>query len=124
MKKEAGCLLRQAACFFIFSKENQRSGGNCCRLTVDKIDRIPYNNGLHYCYLETYEKMSSKERNEFMLKPFPKKEKAVICINTGQVFKSMAEAAKALDVAQGKISLVCNGKRKQTKGYYFEFYEE
>lgn len=88
------------------------------------IDRIPYSNGLHYCYLESYEKMSEKERNAFMLKQFPKKEKAVICINTGQIFKSMADAAKTLKVSQGKISLVCNNKRKHTKGYYFKFYEE
>ena len=85
------------------------------------IDRIPYNNGLHYCYLETYEKMSDKERNDFMLKPFPVKEKDIICINTGEKFKSMSEAARILNISPGKISLVCNKKRKQTKGYYFEF---
>jgi group I intron endonuclease len=88
------------------------------------IDRIPYRNGLHYCYLDTYKKMSKAEQQEFLLKPFPVKEKAIICTTTGQVFKSMREASQILGVSQGQISLICNGHVKQTKGYQFKFYEE
>lgn len=88
------------------------------------IDRIPYNNGLHYCYLDTYKKMSDTDKQEFLRKQFPSKKKAIICTTTGQIFTSMAEAAKALNIPQGKISLICNNKIKHTKGYSFEFYEE
>lgn len=87
------------------------------------IDRVPYN-GLHYCYLSTYNQMSELDRERFLNVLLPVKEKAIKCTTTNQVFKSMAEAAKTLNVSQGQISLICNGKRNQTKGYHFEFYKE
>lgn len=101
----------------------EKAIGVCAGTLKKYVDRIPLN-GLHYCRLEIYEKMTNTERQQFLITPFPKKEKAVLCTTTGQVFKSMAEAAKELNVPQGKISLVCNNKRKTTKGYHFEFYEE
>lgn len=87
------------------------------------INRIPYK-GLHYCFLETFEKLSETERQNFLSIPFPKKEKAVRCTTTGQVFSSMAEAAKVLNISQCKISMICNNKIYKTKGYHFEFYKE
>lgn len=50
--------------------------------------------------------------------------KKVICINNGIVYDSMTEACNDLDLNIGKVSAVCNGKRRHTKGYQFAFYEE
>ena len=49
------------------------------------------------------------------------KSTAVRCINTGEVFECQRAAAKATGCDQSKISLCCNGKRKHTKGYRWEF---
>lgn len=49
------------------------------------------------------------------------KSKKVMCIDTGEVFKSGREAAKKLKLQPSKISLVCNGKRKATGGLRFCF---
>lgn len=87
------------------------------------VDRLPYK-GLHYSYLDTYKKMSKVEQQQFLNIRLPKKEKAVKCTTTGEIFNSMAEAANTLNVSQGKISMICNNKIKQTKGYHFEFYKE
>lgn len=54
-------------------------------------------------------------------KPARHLSKQVKCLNTGEVFHSTQEAAKKLNVNQGKISLVCNGKRNHTKGYTFKY---
>lgn len=50
-----------------------------------------------------------------------KKSKKVMCLETGEVFKSGREAAKKLNLQRSKISNVCKGKRKSTGGYTFCF---
>lgn len=47
--------------------------------------------------------------------------KAVMCLETGKVYKSAREAAKDLNLQYSKISLVCNGKRSSTGGLHFKF---
>jgi deoxycytidylate deaminase len=47
--------------------------------------------------------------------------KAVLCVETGEVFKSGREAAKKLNLKASKISNVCHGKRRTTGGYTFKF---
>jgi hypothetical protein len=61
---------------------------------------------------------NSKEHNESISKH---KSKKVMCIDTGEVFKSGRQAAKKLNLQSSKISLVCNGKRKSTGGLRFCF---
>ena len=48
--------------------------------------------------------------------------KKVICIDTNEIFNSIAEAEKIKNV--NNVSCCCNGKRKSTKGLHFKFYEE
>lgn len=50
-----------------------------------------------------------------------KKSRRVMCIDTGEIFKSGREAAKKLNLQRSKISLVCNGKRRTTGGLRFCF---
>ena len=50
-----------------------------------------------------------------------KQKKKVICHQTKIVYESISEACRLLGVNSGKVSLVCMGKRKHTKGYTFEY---
>jgi len=47
--------------------------------------------------------------------------KPVICVNDGQVYSSLRQAAKTLSLSESKVSLVCSGKRSHTKGYIFKY---
>lgn len=42
-------------------------------------------------------------------------------VETGEVFKSQAECAKAIDGIQGNIALCLTGKRHTHRGYHFEY---
>jgi hypothetical protein len=59
---------------------------------------------------------NSKEHQDKIIRPKP-----VMCLETGKVYKSAREAAKALNLCYSKISLVCTGKRKSTGGLHFKF---
>lgn len=48
--------------------------------------------------------------------------KSVICIETGEIFKSVNHAGKELCLNVGNISLVCSGKRKTCSGLHFKYY--
>ncbi len=49
----------------------------------------------------------------------------VLCVETGEVFDSIADAARAKDIygRKGNISAVCKGKLNQCGGYHWEYYE-
>ena len=47
----------------------------------------------------------------------------VVCLETKQVFPSMAEAARQTGVKQGNISLACAGKQKTAGGLTWAYYE-
>lgn len=48
-------------------------------------------------------------------------EKAVVCIDTGERFQSITEAAKAKGLNRGKIGDVCRGARKSTGGTHWRY---
>lgn len=48
--------------------------------------------------------------------------KKVICIETNQIFNSMSEAERELNLHQGHVSRICKGLLKSTKGYSFKYY--
>lgn len=50
-----------------------------------------------------------------------RKQRAVRCIDTGEVFRSTAEAARQLDCDHRMISACCSGKRHKHKGLHFEY---
>ena len=47
--------------------------------------------------------------------------KKVMCIETGEAFKSLSECAEKMNCDRRNIQRVCIGKYKQTKGYTFKF---
>lgn len=66
----------------------------------------------------TINKMSDKERKEkYGRDPWNKKK--VLCVETGVVYSSIAEAESKMKCRN--ISLVCKGKRKTANGYHWQF---
>lgn len=51
--------------------------------------------------------------------------KAVQCIETGVIYESAAEAARANPkTSQSKICMVCKGKRNTCGGLHWQYYDE
>lgn len=46
--------------------------------------------------------------------------KKVVCIETGEIFDTINEAARENNCSPSKISAVCHGKRKHTRGLHFK----
>lgn len=72
---------------------------------------------------EQRRKQSEKMKGLLVGKLNPKS-RAVRCLNTGEVFETQHEAARATGCLQSKISLCCNGFQKQTHGYRWEHVDE
>ena len=49
--------------------------------------------------------------------------KKVQCIETGEIFNSLTEAAKAVDVSKSHICHCLKGKRKTTGGFHWRYYD-
>lgn len=50
--------------------------------------------------------------------------KAIYCIETQQIFKSLTEASKQLNLSLGNLSEVCKGKRNVCGGLHFKYLKE
>ena len=48
-----------------------------------------------------------------------KNKRAVVCLETGQIFESIAAAVKWANVASGSISGAVNGRMKSAGGYHW-----
>ncbi|GAA0104254.1 hypothetical protein UT300013_08760 [Paraclostridium sordellii] len=69
----------------------------------------------------------SEERREKLkerLLKNPPNKKSVICLNNGKIYNSGAEAERELNLPRCKVSDVCRGTRKHTKGYKFKYLTE
>ena len=51
-------------------------------------------------------------------------QKKVICVETGIIYNSIIEAAKAVDISPSSISGCCKGKRKTAAGLHWRYYED
>ena len=49
--------------------------------------------------------------------------KKVLCVETGEIFESVAEVQRKTGIYHGNISKVCLGKLKTTGGYHWQFFE-
>jgi group I intron endonuclease len=50
--------------------------------------------------------------------------RSVRCVETGVIYPTLAEAARANGLQHSKISLCCQGKRHTTGGYHWEYYND
>lgn len=62
----------------------------------------------------TKEKMSASHKDCSLCKQ-------VICIETGETFKSASDASRKMNLSQGNVSSVARGVREHTKGYHFKY---
>ena len=74
-------------------------------------------------------KISEYNKGRYVGRPRPegsgKLPKKVLCVETGEVFDSIADAARAkgLYKRKSRISSVCMGKAKMCGGYHWKYYE-
>lgn len=52
-----------------------------------------------------------------------KKWRAVVCVDSGETFRNMVEAAKKYNTFPNSICACCNGKLKTTAGKHWEYYK-
>lgn len=84
---------------------------------VHHIDANPANNCIdNLAWISHQDNLNQKERLNKICKK-------VICVETGECFNSIKEAAAAKDLSMAHISEVCNGKRKTHGGYHWRFTE-
>lgn len=79
---------------------------------VNHKDVNPSNNSV-----DNLEWMPHKENTEYS------QNKAVRCINTGQVFESAKHAATELGISRSGICYCCQGKLKTSGGFMWEYVE-
>lgn len=87
---------------------------------VGHIDDNPKNN----CWDNLYWTNAKNNCNYGSRSKSCKGAKKVICVETGQIFRTAYEAANEMNLNQPNISSVCLKKRKTTGGYHFEFVKE
>lgn len=91
---------------------------SCCRGRVHSIK------GLHWAYYEDYLKMSPKEIEDRMNLKVGSSN-AVYCVETGQLFKSLTKAGKALGISRDKIAACCKGTCNATpQGLHFLYVKD
>lgn len=76
--------------------------------------------GYTFKYFDVYEaETNTKPKTTTIIEP-----KAVQCIETGQVFNSIAEAGRTLQIDASSIGKVCRGKLAKVKGLTFKYYNK
>lgn len=50
--------------------------------------------------------------------------KKIVCVETGEMFNSIIECARQMNLHESNINFVLNGKRNHTGGYTFEYVED
>jgi hypothetical protein len=104
--------------------------------------RIPWNKGLKYKNPKTTQTMTGRNRGPYseehrraiseslkgqkhpMFGKPNHRRRSIKETTTGQVFESLTDAAKLLNIKQGDISNVLKGRQKTTKGYVFEYVQK
>lgn len=96
----------------------------------DEVKTNNYVNNLEWCdqsYNQkySYERRKGGDSMETCLNAAKQHNcKKVRCIETGIIYESGAEAARAMGLDASHISKVCRGKLKTHKGFHFEFVME
>lgn len=89
---------------------------------VNHIDERKTNNALLNLEWVTYEENNNfGTRNERIAKSLSKK---IFCIETNEIFNSINEAAKTIDISPSNISRCLAGRRKTAGGFHFKYYDQ
>ena len=101
------------------------------KISQEQIDRIikmgfkkgniPWNKGKKGLQTHTEEwKLQAKIRQKELMK---KRQKPIICIETGEIFESQAEASRIKKISQGNIGSCLTKKRNIAGGYHWQYYK-
>lgn len=87
--------------------------------TNNRIDNLEWMNHKDNCnYGNRNKKISNKQRNDI------KKSIPVLCIELNQIFGSLREAERQLDIPATNISNACRGIYKTAGGYHWEYCDQ
>lgn len=108
---------------------NCRGGGEAGKLSEETKVKIREKRSQQIISRETIAKSAEKNKGKKRTEEFKSASrefkkpymKSVLCVETGEVFESITEAAKAFSITKGFISMVCNGKISSAHGYHFCF---
>ena len=89
------------------------------RLTDDDYREI-----LQKLIKEEYENKHMIPSEENIQKTVERSSKAVICVETGEVFKSAKDACKKYNLNPSSVCSCCKGKQLTTKGLHWRYYKE
>lgn len=64
---------------------------------------------------ETLQKLTENKRDQM---------KVVLCVETGETYPSISEAARKTGLSQGNISMCCLGQRQTTHGLHWVYFNE
>lgn len=82
--------------------------------------------GFHWMYFDEFEKSADeyieKKRNENLIGKGRKKK--IICVESGECYKSYKDAERKTGILYTCISKACNGKQQTAGGYHWEHAEE
>ena len=78
---------------------------------------------MHQWQLEHPDEML-KMRRINMEKATNSRKRKVQCIETGYIYNSAADAARAINGSQSHICQVCRGQRHISGGYHWKYYEK
>lgn len=126
-KKEVICL--ETKQIFESANEAGRSIGKFKNHHIAEISRdLSLKNssrGKHWLYVDIYNKLTEKEKIELehRLKTLTKNKK-VLCIETGQIFNTVAEASRIMHCYSTYIKEACIGKRETAKKFHWKYLED
>ena len=93
------------------------------KLDVAHLDSDPKNN--HYLNLAWQTRKQNLDTDSFREKAKIKRFTKIKCVETGEIFKSQAEAAREMGIGRYNINNVLMGKQQTAGGYHFErYYDE
>ena len=103
-------------CYNISPGRTENGGNETSKETRDKASKAKIGNQ----YMRGKRLSDEWRKNLSEAQPHKKK---VICMDTGEVFDSFADAARKTGLNRSKIVSVCTGKRKTTGGMRFRYAE-
>lgn len=92
---------------------------NCCKGRKNVAGRHPITGEyLHWQYYSDYLNETEDDIKKIMMKSNGLN---IVCVETGKVYRSIAEASRELGINTTSIGDCCKGKIKSVKGYHFEY---
>lgn len=77
--------------------------------------------GLHWVYKTEYDMLTDEDINKLIHSTRNIQGIKCKCLETNEVFISITQAAKALNICERQIKNSCKGEKAYTHGYHFEF---